>query len=72
MTMVQLPRGLRTTSFISKSPDLQSKILTLSTLIMGFFQQALKVFGKKTVVKRVRSLSSGDNDIYFQFELKDS
>jgi hypothetical protein len=39
---------------------------------MGYFQQALKIFGKKSVPKRVRSLSSGDDDIYFQFELKDS
>jgi hypothetical protein len=39
---------------------------------MGYFQQALKIFGKKTVAKKVRSLSSGDDDIYFQFELKDS
>ena len=39
---------------------------------MGFFQKAFKVFGKKSVVKKVRSLVSGDNDIYFQYELKDS
>jgi hypothetical protein len=39
---------------------------------MGFFQKALKIFGKKTVAKKVRSISSGDDDIYFQFELKDS
>ena len=41
-------------------------------LIIGYNQQALKIFGKKSVVKRVRSISSGDDDIYFQFELKDS
>jgi hypothetical protein len=39
---------------------------------MGYFQQALKVFGKKSVPKKVRSIVQGDNDIYFQFELKDS
>jgi hypothetical protein len=39
---------------------------------MGYFQKALKIFGKKSVAKKVRSLASGDNDIYFQFELKDS
>jgi hypothetical protein len=39
---------------------------------MGYFQKALKIFGKKTVAKQVRSLASGDDDIYFQFELKDS
>jgi len=41
-------------------------------LIMGFFQKSLKIFGKKNVPKQVRSLASGDKDIYFQFELKDS
>ena len=41
-------------------------------LIMGFIQKALKIFGMKTVAKQVRSLASGDDDIYFQFGLKDS
>jgi hypothetical protein len=39
---------------------------------MGYNQQALKTFGKKSVVKKVRSIASGDDDIYFQYELKDS
>jgi hypothetical protein len=39
---------------------------------MGYNQQALKTFGKKSVVKKVRSIASGDDDIYFQFELKDA
>jgi hypothetical protein len=55
-----------------KITGLTIKNFNFETLTMSFFQQALKVFGKKTVMKRVRSLSSGDNDIYFQFELKDS
>ena len=41
-------------------------------VIIGFNQKALKIFGKKTVAKRIRSISSGDDDIYYQFELKDS
>jgi hypothetical protein len=41
-------------------------------LIMGYNQQALKLFGKKSIVKRVRSISSGDDDIYFQLEIKNS
>jgi hypothetical protein len=55
-----------------KITGLQIKHLYFEYLIMGFFQKALKIFGKKTVAKKVRSISSGDNDIYFQFELKDS
>ena len=55
-----------------KITGLQIKHLYFEYLIMGFFQKALKIFGKKTVAKKVRSISSGDNDIYFQFELKES
>jgi hypothetical protein len=39
---------------------------------MGYFQRAIKIFGKKTVAKQVRSIASGDKDIYFQFALKDT
>jgi hypothetical protein len=39
---------------------------------MGYFQQAIKVFGKKSVAKQVRSIATGDNEIYFTYELKDS
>ena len=55
-----------------KVTGLQIKHLYFEYLIMGFFQKALKMFGKKSVAKKVRSISSGDNDIYFQYELKDS
>ena len=55
-----------------KITGLQIKNLYFEYLIMGYFQKALKMFGKKTVAKRIRSISSGDDDIYFQFELKDS
>jgi len=41
-------------------------------LLMGYFQKAIKIFGKKTVAKQVRSISSGDDDIYFQYTVKDS
>ena len=55
-----------------KIAGLQIKNLYFEYLIMGYFQQALKIFGKKSVVKKVRSIASGDEDIYFQAELKDS
>ena len=55
-----------------KITGLQTKHLYFEYLIMGFFQKALKIFGKKTVARKVRSISSGDDDIYFQFELEDS
>jgi hypothetical protein len=55
-----------------KITELQIKNIYFEYLIMGYFQKALKIFGKKTVAKQVRSISSGNDDIYFQFELKDS
>jgi hypothetical protein len=54
-----------------KVTGLHIKHLYFEYLIMGFFQKAIKMFGKKSVAKKVRSLSSGDADIYYQFELKD-
>jgi hypothetical protein len=41
-------------------------------LLMGYFQKALKIFGKKSVAKQIRGISSGDDDIYFQYAIKDS
>ena len=55
-----------------KITGLQIKHSYFEKLLMGYFQKALKIFGKKTVAKQVRSLASGDDDIYFQYELKDS
>jgi hypothetical protein len=55
-----------------KITGLQIKHYYFEKLLMGYFQKALKIFGKKTVAKQVRSLASGDDDIYFQYELKDS
>jgi hypothetical protein len=51
---------------------LQVAYIYFEYLLMGYFQQALKVFGKKSVAKRVKGLASGDGEIYFQYELKDS
>ncbi|MFA5323510.1 MAG: hypothetical protein WC373_12640 [Smithella sp.] len=41
-------------------------------LLMGYYKQVLKVFGKKTVATMVRSLTAGDDDICFKYELLDS
>jgi len=55
-----------------KITGIQIKNLYFEYLAMGYFQKALKMFGKKSVAKKIRSIASGDNDVYFQFELKDS
>ena len=41
-------------------------------LLMGYYKQVLKVFGKKSTETMIRSLTAGDDDIYFKYELKDS
>ncbi|MGA3282762.1 MAG: hypothetical protein ABSD50_17510, partial [Smithella sp.] len=55
-----------------KITKLQIRHYYFERLLMGYFQKALKIFGKKTVVKQVRSISSGNDDIYFTYELQDS
>ena len=55
-----------------KITGISVKYVYFEHLVMGYFQQALKVFGKRSVAKKVRSLSSGDQDLYFQFQLKDA
>jgi hypothetical protein len=55
-----------------KITRLQIRHYYFEKLLMGYFQKALKIFGKKTVVKQVRSISSGNDDIYFTYELTDS
>jgi len=42
------------------------------SLVVAFFQQAIHIFGKKSVSKRIRSTSLGHADSYYQFEIKDS
>lgn len=40
-------------------------------LLMGYYKQVLKVFGKKSTETMVRSLTAGNDDIYLKYELKD-
>jgi hypothetical protein len=55
-----------------KITNLPIKHIYFEYMVMGYFKQALKIFGKKTVEKTVRSIANGDDDIYYQYELKDS
>jgi hypothetical protein len=54
-----------------KITGLQFKHRYFEYLIMGYIQKALKIFGKKSVAKQVKSLASGDDEVYFQIEIKD-
>ena len=41
-------------------------------MLRGYFQKAIKMFGKKSTAKPIRSLAAGDKDLYFQYELRDA
>ena len=41
-------------------------------LLMAYFKQAIRVFGKKSVATMVKSLTGGDDHLHFKYELKDS
>jgi hypothetical protein len=40
--------------------------------VMGYFQQAIKVFGKKSTARQVSSIASGGNEIHFTYALQDA
>ena len=69
--------GVFTTKFENnivhiKITGIDIKNFDFENLVMGYNQQAVKIFGRKSVVKRVRSISAGHDDFYFQLELKDA
>lgn len=41
-------------------------------LLMGYYKQAIKVYGRKTNATMIRSLTAGDEDLYFKYELRES
>ena len=55
-----------------KITELPIKHIYFEYMVMGYFKQALKIFGKEIVEKRIRSIANGDNDIYYQYEIKNS
>ncbi len=68
--------GVFTTKFENnvvhiKITGVEIKNSDFENIVMGYNQQALKIFGRKSVAKRVRSISAGSDDFYFLLELKD-
>lgn len=55
-----------------KVTGIDVKSTHFENLIMGYNQQAIKIFGQKTDAKRIRSIASGDEDLYIQYTLKNS
>ena len=41
-------------------------------MVMDYFQQSIKIFDKKTVENKIKSFANGDDEIYYQYEIKDS
>ena len=69
--------GVFTTKFENnivhiKITGVDIKNFDFENVVIGYNQQAVKIFGRKSVAKRVRSLSAGGDDFYFQLELKDA
>ena len=52
--------------------EIQMKNYYFEGLVMGFNQQAFKIFGEKTTAFKVSSIAAGDDDFRFQLKLKDS
>jgi hypothetical protein len=55
-----------------KITEIDIKNFDFENIVIGYNQQAVKIFGRKSVAKRVRSISSGSDDFYFQLALQDS
>jgi len=53
-----------------KITDIPIKHIYFEYMVMGYFKQALKIFGMKNIEKRVRSIANGDNDIYYSMIFK--
>lgn len=52
--------------------ELPTQHIYFEYLVMGYVRQALHIFGKKAVEHRIRGFSTGNNDIYYKFEIKES
>ena len=54
-----------------KITGIDIKNFDFENLVIGYNQQAVKIFGRKSVAKRIRSFSAGNDDFYFQLVLND-
>ena len=55
-----------------KITQIPIKSVDFEFMTVGYFKQALKIFGKKSNEKCIRGFSKGDKDIYYQFEIINS
>lgn len=52
-----------------KISGLPIKHIYFEYMIMGYYKQAFKMFGKKTIEKKIQSIANGDDNIYYQYEI---
>lgn len=55
-----------------KITQIPIKNVDFEYLTVGYFKQALKIYGKKSNEKCIRGFSKGNTDIYYQYEIIDS
>lgn len=52
-----------------KITDVPVKHVYFEYMVVGFYKQAFKMFGKKTIEKKIKSFTTGDDSIYYQYEI---
>ena len=50
-----------------KITGLPMKHVYFEYMVIGFYKQAFKMFGKKVMVKKIKSFTTGDDSIYYQY-----
>lgn len=63
---------LENTTVYIKITDFPMKHVHYEKLLMGYYKQVIKVFGKKSVETMVKSITAGDDHILLKYELKDA
>lgn len=49
--------------------DIPVKHIYFEYMVIGFYKQAFKIFGKKTIEKKIKSVADGDDSIYYQYKI---
>ncbi|HON59624.1 MAG TPA: hypothetical protein PLT45_08855 [Smithella sp.] len=52
-----------------KITDIPIKHIYFEYMVLGFYKQAFKLFGKKVTEKKIKSFANGDDVIYYQYEI---
>lgn len=55
-----------------KITNLDIKSAYFERCVLGYFQQAIKVFGRKSLARQVSSIASGGKEVHFAYTLQNS